>query len=99
MTQRYRWAVNSVHINNLIELAMLLTGSVQEVLSEGGMPHMDPAVKMICRQIAFAGNGDSSTIDLYEKLYLFCEARAAEGPNFENPYGGKTVIAPEQEPN
>lgn len=43
---------------------------------------MDPAVRLIAHQIAFAGNGDVAFTPLYGKALAFCEKAALEGPNY-----------------
>jgi hypothetical protein len=83
MSERFQYAMASVQNGNLIELARHLTGAVAECLRENQYPHHDPAVRFICFQIAFAGNGDNVAQTDYEKLYEYCRLKSLNGPNYE----------------
>lgn len=83
MSDRYRYAITATESNNLLDLAKLLTGAVNEALLEGQMPHMDPAVRLICYQISLVGNGDHAVHGLYEKTYEYCVMKANNSSNFE----------------
>jgi hypothetical protein len=80
--------------NNLLGLAKLLSGAVNECLTEGQMPHMDPAVRLICFQIAFAGNGDLSAPGYFEEVYHYCQTKALHSPNIDIPQENKDVKPP-----
>lgn len=95
MSQRWRWAIAATEMNDLVQLARLLTGAVLEAAGEGAMPHLDPAVKLISYQIALAGNGDLPTQLLYDKIFDYCDAMAGHGPNFEYLHGDKDAVPPE----
>lgn len=90
--QRHRWAMEATQMNDLTELARLLTGAVHETLNEGGLPHLDPACRLLCYQIALAGNGDLPFHSLYLKMYDYCEQKVAGGPNYESI----TAMLPEE---
>lgn len=81
MSERYRYAIKAINTHDLLDLAQLLSGSVREAIQEGQMPHMDPAVRLICHHVAFAGNGDLAFRDYYTKIYDFCVSKAKDGPN------------------
>lgn len=82
MSERFRYAMMSMNTTDLVDLAKLLTASVQECRLENQMAHLDPAVRLISFQISFSGNGDSVALQ-YDSLLKFCEKKAATGPNFE----------------
>lgn len=82
MSERFRYTILAMQTTDLVDLAKLLSGAVQECRLENQMAHLDPAVRLICHQIAFSGNGDSVTSQ-YDKLVQFCQKKAATGPNFE----------------
>ena len=84
--------------HDLMVLAKMLTGAAQEAIAEGSMPHMDPAVRLICYQIALSGNGDLPFVALYEKMYEYCAIKADQGPNFEY-VDTATAVPPVYEPN
>jgi hypothetical protein len=67
-------AVNAVQTSDLKDLAAILIQSVEDCRREGVLPHLDSAVKLICYQIAFAGNGDSSFMSEYRDAYMQCLA-------------------------
>jgi len=94
MADRYRFAVAATQTPALLEHAKLLTGAVQEVVAEGGMPHMDPAVRLICFQIGFCGNGDLSAPGYYEEVYNYCVAKAQHAANADFPQEIKDVNPP-----
>ena len=96
MADRFIYAVKAAQTPDLLVLARLLANSVQEVLDEDGAtgPHMDPAVRLIAFQIAFAGNGDMGTPGYYEELYNYCVLRANNGPNADFPQEHKDVKPP-----
>lgn len=81
MAERYGAAMHAAHATDLVELARILTASVQEVLQENGVPYYDPAVQFIAFRIAFAANGDSTFLPRYDAVFKFLQQRAMEGPN------------------
>lgn len=83
MSHRFTWVLQNLENTNLIELAAILARTTEEAISEGKIPHMDPAVRMICFQIAISGNGDNHDRDEYKKLYDYCVAMQAGAPNYE----------------
>lgn len=94
MSDRYRLAVVALQTSNLLELSRLLSGAVQECLNDGQMPHMDPAVRLICCQIAMAGNGDLTLPGYYEDVVHFCAAKAHHAANADFPQEIKDVKPP-----
>jgi len=82
MSERFRYAINAVETTDLVVLAKFLTGAVQECRIENQVAHLDPAVRLICHQISFSGNGESVPPQ-YDKLVQFCFKKAATGPNYE----------------
>ena len=83
MSHRFTWILQNLENSNLMELAALLARSVEEAMSEGKLPHIDPAVRMTCFQIAISGNGDTHDREEYKKLYDYCVAMQAGAPNYE----------------
>lgn len=96
MADRWMMAVKAAQTHDLMVLARLLANSVQEVLNEPGNvgPHMDPAVRLIAFQIAFAGNGDLSTPSYYEDVMKYCILKANNGPNADFPQENKDAKPP-----
>jgi len=94
VTDRYRFAIAATQTHDLLQHAKLLTGAVQEIMTEGGMPHMDPAVRLICYQIAFCGNGDLTAPDYYEEVYNYCVIKAQHAANADFPQEIKNVKPP-----
>lgn len=94
MSDRYRFAVMATETPNLLDLSKLLSGSVQEALNEGQMPHMDPAIRLICYQIAFCGNGDLSAPGYFQEVFNFCSAKAQHAANVDFPQETKDVKPP-----
>ena len=74
-------ALTACENNNLIELCQLLSGATLEAAGSGIMPHNDPAVQLICHQIALVGNGDNTTNDFYTKVYDYCAQQVRNGAN------------------
>ena len=98
MSARHRYALAACNTGDLFDLAKLLTGAVQDAIAEGQMPPHDPAVRLICHQIAFAGNGDLSFHPLYQASWNFCNTKVNEGPNAAFPTGIITPV-PVYEPS
>ena len=67
-------ALAAVQTTDLIELSQMLVDSVKETIAEEKMPYRDPAVRLICHQIAFAGNGDVTFHTYYEDIVTYCVA-------------------------
>lgn len=79
MAQRHVVALEAANSNDLIELADILIHAVKEVNDEGDKPPFkDPAVQLICFQIAFAGNGDIQFYQHYSDTHEFCEVVVAQ---------------------
>ena len=76
MSIRHNFALAAVQTNDLLKLCELLSGAVQNAMQEGQMPHMDPAINLICHHIAFCGNGDSVFNEYYMKVVSYCIAHA-----------------------
>ena len=74
MATRHAIALAAGECNNLLELADMLIAACKEVIEENKPPYKDPAVRLICFQIAFAGNGDYHIHQYYEDVYNFCVA-------------------------
>lgn len=83
MSERYRFAMLASQSTHLLELAKFLAGAAQEASNEGQMPHLDPAVRLIAFQIAFAGNGDLTKPGYYEQLFEHCKFKAENAANVE----------------
>lgn len=96
---RYDLALRAGDIGNLIELARILTSVAQEAAHEGVYPHLDPAVQLVCYQIAQAGNGNLPANGLYERLREFCLDKVTHGPNFKYLNASEEAVAPVYEPN
>lgn len=96
MADRFYYAVKASQTQDLLVLARFLANAAQEVIDEAGAtgPHMDPAVRLIAYQIAFAGNGDMTTPGYYEDVYNYCVLRANNGPNADFPQEHKDVKPP-----
>lgn len=76
MAIRHMLALHAGDSSDLLELGEILTGAVKEVMEEGNCPPFkDPAVRLICFQIAFAGNGDIQFYPYYADIYNFCVAQ------------------------
>lgn len=99
MSQRFNWAIMACETHDLLALAKIMTAAVQETLSEGGMPHLDPACRLLCHQIAMAGNGDLPFTALYDKIYDYCSLRAGNGPNFTYHNVAIEPVPPQYDPN
>lgn len=79
MAQRHALAIAAADTTDLLELADYLIHAVKEVNEEGDKPpFMDPAVRLLCFQIAFAGNGDIQFYQYYADVYEFCAATVAQ---------------------
>lgn len=79
MAIRHMLALHAGDTSDLIELAEILTGAVKEVMDEDKVsPYQDPAVRLICFQIAFAGNGDVPFYQYYADIHNFCVAQVGQ---------------------
>lgn len=78
MAQRHALALAAGETSDLIELSHMLIDACEEVISEEKYPFQDPAVRLICFQIAFAGNGDLTLHPYYADVYSFCEVTIAQ---------------------
>jgi hypothetical protein len=72
MSDRHKLAAQVEGEQNLKKLALLLTAAVNECEALGIMPSVDAAVMVICYQIAFSGNGDSTIPGYYQRLWQYC---------------------------
>jgi hypothetical protein len=72
MTSRHTIAINSLNTNDLFVLSDMLKVAVQDAISHESPPYQDPAIRIICHQIAFAGNGDLPFMKYYKDAYSFC---------------------------
>lgn len=94
MSERYRFAVLATQTTDLVELAKFLAGATQEAKLEGQMPHLDPAVRLICFQISFSGNGDLASNGYYDQVYKYCLAKAENAANVDFLQETKDVKPP-----
>lgn len=94
MSDRYRLAIMAMQTPNLMDHAKFLASAAQESANDGIMPHMDPAVRLICFQIAFTGNGDLSTPGYYEEVFNYCTIKAQHATNADFPQEIKDVKPP-----
>lgn len=78
MASRHALALASHETNDLIELAHMLIGAVEETLGEKLAPCNDVACRLIAFQIAFAGNGDLTFYEYYSDAYNFCVATVGQ---------------------
>lgn len=72
MSDRHRLAAAVEGEQSLKKLALLLTAAVNECEALGIEPSVDAAVMVICYQISFSGNGDSTIPGYYQKLWQYC---------------------------
>lgn len=77
MASRHALALAAGETSDLIELAHMLVGACEEVIAEEKQPFKDPAVRLMCFQIAFAGNGDLTLHPYYADAYEYCELMAS----------------------
>lgn len=73
MASRHAIALESQNTTDLALLAEMMVIAAREVQAEQKMPCNDVAVRLICFQIAFAGNGDIPFYQYYIDAYEFCE--------------------------
>lgn len=73
MASRHALALAAGETSDLTELAHMLIGACEEVIAEEKQPFKDVAVRLICFQIAFAGNGDLTLYPYYADAYEYCE--------------------------
>ena len=88
MYKRFELAVRAVEETDLLQLSMWLNEAVTECMVQGTAPHTDPAIMIMCYQIAFAGNGDVPDGAYYRGLLRKCQEK------IDNP----TVELEEYEP-
>lgn len=72
MSQRHTYAVAAAENNDIIQLARLYIGAIEECVSQQVDPYKDCACRMIAFQIAFAGGGDDRFHRYYQDSYNFC---------------------------
>lgn len=78
MYERFKKAVETAGTTDLIVLTRILNEVVVECLQHNVVPFTDPAVMLLSRQIAFAGNGDNPDISYYKRCYEQCKAKNAD---------------------
>lgn len=79
MGARNSLAVGAMRDENLLRLSTCLQQAVEECLGEGISPPTDPAVNLLCFQIAFAGNGDYPA-GYYRELLQYCAINGEQEP-------------------
>lgn len=72
MAGRHAWAIQALQTNNLFDLCDLLKAACEESMKENVSPYQDAACRLICRQIAFAGNGDILFLQYYQDVVDYC---------------------------
>ncbi len=82
MYTRFEHAINATKTTDLLILSTVLSEIVQECIKQSAVPHMDPAVMLVCYQIAFSGNGDFPDPNFYRNLYKACKQKT-EDPTME----------------
>lgn len=72
MGARHGVALQCLQTNNLFDLCDALKGACEESIKENVSPYSDAACRLICRQIAFAGNGDILFLQYYQDVVDYC---------------------------
>lgn len=72
---RHAIAVGCITNNDLYVLADALKEAAQDAIAHEISPYMDPACRLICHQIAFAGNGDLPFKKYYQDAFAFCSSQ------------------------
>lgn len=78
MARIHQLAVMSVENTNLMELASLLSEAVPLVIeaNPNKQIHEHPAIRLICYNIAFAGDGDIPMHEYYRDVLEYCKDNA-----------------------
>lgn len=72
MSIRHAIAINCLATNDLYVLADSLKEAVADAINHEVSPYNDPACRIICHQLAFAGNGDLPFMRYYKDAHAFC---------------------------
>jgi len=75
MAIRHLIAVNCLQTNDLFQLSEMLKDAVKNAIDDKSDPIRDPAINIICHQVAFAGNGDHPFLKYYKESYDYCMAQ------------------------
>lgn len=88
MARIHQLAVMSIDNTNLLELASILIEAVT-ILHDAVYPkpfHVHPAIRLICYNIAFAGDGDIPVHEYYRDVLEYCKANAEfDSPDEKEP--------------
>lgn len=78
MARIHQLAMMSVENTNLSELANILLEAVQAVIdaNPNKLIHEHPAIRLICYNIAFAGDGDIPVHEYYRDVMEYCKDNA-----------------------
>lgn len=81
MPLRHQIAVNCVNTNDLMILCEMLKQSIEDSMAAKQSPYTDLACRIVCHQIAFAGNGDLPFMKYYEDAYAYCVEQSMRDAN------------------
>jgi hypothetical protein len=78
MALRHALALAAGETSNLIDLADILKQAVEDCIAAGEKPFKDAACRVICYQIAFAGNGDITFHPYWSAAFVYCTQMAIQ---------------------